>query len=235
MKSYQKTVVGDTKSLVGSLKYLVNFEKYLNWTCPTEKSKFRSVDTYLDMLCSCVIKLVQKSATKLQGAMGDGMSPMDAFDKVAALTIVDAAKLHTVLFSLKFFNKTVESLAEGSNKIAMQNMALMFAVDNVQTFATQLIDTKSINQQAMEHVKDLYTQLLDDLHPDALTLCEVWGIQDSELMSTIGHSNGKPYENLLENAKTFGMLNKFDVHPAMLEYMKARNGENIAATPSPKM
>merc|ERR1712146_777149 len=160
-------------------------------------------------------------ATKLQGAMGDGMSPMDAFDKVAALTIVDAAKLHTVLFSLKFFNKVVESLAEGSNKIAMTNMALMFAVDNVQTFATQLIDTKSINQQAMEHVKDLYTQLLDDLHPDALTLCEVWGIQDSELMSTIGHSNGK----------TFGMLNKFDVHPAMLEYMKARNGENIAATP----
>jgi len=148
---------------------------------------------------------------------------------------VDAAKLHTVLFSLKFFNKVVETLAEGSNKIAMYNMALMFAVDNVQTFATQLIDTKSINQQAMEHVKDLYTQLLDDLHPDALTLCEVWGIQDTELMSTIGHSNGKPYENLLENAKTYGMLNKFDVHPAMLEYMKARNGDNIAATPSPKM
>lgn len=148
---------------------------------------------------------------------------------------MDAAKLHTILFSLKFFNKVVESLAEGSNKIAMYNMGLMFAVDNVQTYATQLIDTKSINQEAMEHVKDLYTQLLDDLHPDAVTLCEVWGIEDSELFSTIGHSNGKPYENLLENAKTFGQLNKFDVHPAMLEYMKARNSENVSATPSPKM
>jgi len=84
LKSYQKTVVGDTKGLVGSLKYLVDFKKYLSWDCPSEKSKFRSIGTYMDMLCSCVIKLVQKSATKLQGAMGDGMSPVDAFDKVAA-------------------------------------------------------------------------------------------------------------------------------------------------------
>jgi len=51
-------------------------------------------------------------------------------------------------------------------------------------------------------------------------LVEGFGFPDSFLRSTIGDSNGKPYENLYRVAKEQGLLNAFDVHPAMLEYIK---------------
>jgi len=38
--------------------------------------------------------------------------------------------------------------------------------------------------------------------------------------STIGHSNGTPYINVYTRAKKQGLLNTFDVHPVMHEYIK---------------
>ena len=58
---------------------------------------------------------------------------------------------------------------------------------------------------------------------DALSLVEGWGVPDVLLKSTIGHSNGKVYENLYEAAVKFGELNKMDVHPTMMQIIKGRN------------
>ena len=41
LKSYQKVIMGETKGLLGTLKYIARYEKYLDWSCPTEKTKFR--------------------------------------------------------------------------------------------------------------------------------------------------------------------------------------------------
>jgi hypothetical protein len=39
--------------------------------------------------------------------------------------------------------------------------------------------------------------LLEELRPDCLGLVEAFGYDDNILMSAIGSSNGKPYENLI--------------------------------------
>lgn len=46
LKSYQKAMVGETKSLSGTLKYLAHHDKYTNYVAPTEKSKYRLTETY---------------------------------------------------------------------------------------------------------------------------------------------------------------------------------------------
>jgi len=196
LKSYQKAMVGETKSLVGTLSYLSNIQQHLNYSAPTDKAKYRLTSTYLEMFASCTVRLTKKAAAKMKQAMAKGLNGQDAFDKVGALLIVDAAKLHTILFTLKYFDEVVKSLAEGPNKIALNNLALLFSVDCIQTFAGQIIDTRSINAAGMGFVKDLFAQLLEDIHPEAIGLAEAWGYTDAILGSAIGHSNGKPYENL---------------------------------------
>jgi len=90
-------------------------------------------------------------------------------------------------------------------------------------FSSQVIETGSASQECYSIMSNLFEDMLDSIHPDALVLMESWGFTDDYLNSTLGHSNGKPYENLMHVAKTYGQLNKIDIHPAMLEYIKAQN------------
>lgn len=238
LKGYQKAMVGETNGLKGTLKYLVNHDKYSNYVAPTEKSKYRLTETYLDMFASTTIRLIQKSAIKMQESMGNGMNGRDAFDKVGAISILEAAKMHSILFTLKFFVKVVSKLAEGPNKIALNRLALLFSVDMLHANSSQIIEAKCISAEGIGYTKELFDELLEEIHPDAFGLVEAWGYLDSQIGSTIGHSNGKPYENLLKSAKTYGQLNQFDVHPTMLEYIKTqkqiREGKG-AAGPLPKL
>jgi hypothetical protein len=39
--------------------------------------------------------------------------------------------------------------------------------------------------------KEVYAELLEEIHVDALSLLEGFGYKDNMLRSTIGHSNGK--------------------------------------------
>lgn len=99
LKSYQKVQVGEDKSLVGTLSYLSNIQQHKRYTAPTDESYYKSTRTYLDLLAAATVRLIGKAAAKIQEAKQNGANNMDAFDKVGALLIVDAAKLHTILFT----------------------------------------------------------------------------------------------------------------------------------------
>lgn len=237
LKSFNNAMTGKTKSLVGSLKYFTKLNQYQSYQAPKDKPSYRKTQTYIDIFSKMVLGLVQKSGTKMQDSVKKGMKPNDAFDQIGALTIVDAAKVHSVLFTLKFFNETVKSLAEGAIKIAFQRLAILFCIDQLCVFTSQAIEVRAVNEDTIAFVKEIYEELLDEVHADAFVLCEGWGYTDEHLRSDIGHSNGKPYENLLNNAKKNGMLNQFDVHPTMLEYIKNQEAlkSGVANKPNPKL
>ena len=66
--------------------------------------------------------------------------------------------------------------------------------------------------------------IIEKVHVDAFKLIEAFEIPDILLQSTIGHSNGKVYENLLNMAKSQTTINSMDsIHPAMLEIIPRRN------------
>jgi len=52
-----------------------------------------------------VAALVQKSGMKMMTLMGDGHKARSIFDQKVGLIMVDAAKIHTVLFTMSFFEK----------------------------------------------------------------------------------------------------------------------------------
>jgi hypothetical protein len=62
--------------------------------------------------------------------------------------------------------------------------------------------------------------LLEELRPEALSLVESFGYDDSSLMSAIGASNGRPYENLMEWADKYNTLNRKEERDQVIETIK---------------
>jgi len=110
-------------------------------------------------------------------------------------------------------------MAEGAAKSALSKLALIFAIDQLFAYTKQGLETDTLNQSIINFCVEIYEELLEEVHVDALVLAEGFGYPDSMVNSTIGNSNGKPYENLYQHAKKHGLLNKFDVHPVMEEYI----------------
>ena len=129
-------------------------------------------------------------------AISNGIKARDAFDKKIGMTIIDAAKLHSVLFTLQFFDKKVRSMSEGPIKLAFSRLVLIFAIEQLHVYTSQALETDSVDSTVIEFTKEIFEELLEELHVDALPLAEGFALPDCMIRSTIGHSNGKPYENL---------------------------------------
>jgi len=95
-------------------------------------------------------------------------------------------------------------------------------VDNVLLMGSQLFEAGAVDEVFISASRELFESLLDEVHEDALVLAEGFGFPElfMEKKSAIANADGKIYENLMWSAKKFGMLNQFDIHPTMLEYIK---------------
>jgi len=98
---------GENQKLVGSLKYLSKIDVYSSYKCPEKKEAYRDVNTYLSIFSRIVCLLVQKGGIKMMTFLGDGVKARDVFDQKIGLTIVEAARVHAVLFTLKFFDRRI--------------------------------------------------------------------------------------------------------------------------------
>jgi len=91
--------------------------------------------------------------------LGDGHKARDIFDQKIGLTIVDAAKVHSILFTLKFFDKKLKTMTEGPLKLALSRLALIFANEQLFVFSRQAIETESVNNQTMSWCSEIYEEL----------------------------------------------------------------------------
>jgi hypothetical protein len=195
MKGFEAAMSGNTEKLVGSMKYIGDVAKGNEFALPVEKIAFRDPKTYLKIFKNIVIKLIEKGSMQMMEGMGNGEPMRDIFDKKIGLTIVDAAKAHTLYFTLKFFLEKIDSLganpAHAAIKEGWVRLALIFSIDQLFVYTSQAVETGSLNQAAVVFTKEVYAELLDEIHVDALSLLEGFGYKDNMLRSTLGHSNGK--------------------------------------------
>jgi hypothetical protein len=107
-------------------------------------------------------------------------------------------------------------------KKAFSKLVLMFAVDQLLTMSSQAFEAKAVTAEFLGHARDLFEDLLDEIHEDAMVLAEGFQWPESYLENNhvLARADGKIYENLMGFTKKYGMLNQIDVHPTMLEYIK---------------
>ena len=90
-------------------------------------------------------------------------------------------------------------------------------------FASTIFSSGAADQKFFEEANQTYENLLEEINGDALILAEGFKYPEFyENQSALGNPNGKPYENMMVFAKKYAMLNTFDVHPTMLEYIAAQ-------------
>ena len=82
---------------------------------------------------------------------------------------------------------------------------------------TQILSAGTMSQLHIEPLIKIKENLTSELAPHLLVLVEATKMEEWDLLSCIGHENGKPYHNLYNCAKSIGALNKFSdsVHPVI--------------------
>lgn len=223
LRSLDYVTRGETKKLTGSIKYFADMNKIASYNPPKEKSQWRLPKTYEKMFKKTVTHIVQKSGGSMMTWLGEGIAPKNVFDQKVALGLTKAAKVHTVMFTMKYFGEKVEQIEDLAIRNSLEKLVLIFGIDQLMEFADVCVKADAVDAEIQRITKEIYEELLEEISVDALSLVEGWGVPDVLLKSTIGHSNGKVYENLYEAAVKFGELNKMDVHPTMMQIIKGRN------------
>jgi hypothetical protein len=133
MKGFEAAMSGNVEKLVGSMKYIGDVTSAKEFSLPVEKIGYRDPKTYLRIFKNIVIELIKKSSMQIIEGIGNGEPMRDIFDKKIGLTIVDAAKAHTLYFTLKFFLEKIDSLGANPAHVAIKEgwvrLALIFSID----------------------------------------------------------------------------------------------------------
>jgi hypothetical protein len=133
MKGFEAAMSGNSEKLVGSMKYIGDVANSKEFLLPAEKIGFRDPETYLKIFKNIVVKLIEKGSMQMLEGLGNGEPMRDIFDKKIGLTIVDAAKAHTLYFTLRFFLEKIDSLGANPEHAAIKEgwtrLALIFSID----------------------------------------------------------------------------------------------------------
>ena len=224
LKSFNLVTNDNPKKLLDQFKYFQDMEVLSEYKTPTEKEEYFKISTYVKAFRKGAIFITQRSAAKLMTAISEqNLAPNEAFNHKASFLVTKAAKLHAMQYFITAFEEYIQKFS-GAIKNAMQNLCILFSVDQILEYANFLVMAEVFDSEQLKILRDVYEELLEKVHVDSLVLLEGFSYPDIFLQSTIGHSNGKVYENLLAMAKTHSTLNRMpNVHPAILEIIPQRN------------
>jgi len=86
--------------------------------------------------------------------------------------------------------------------------------------ASKVYETAILPPEAFQAINRKRESLLAELRPEALTLMEAFEYSDNTLQSAIAHSNGRPYENLIEWARKHNSINRPEERAQVIEAIK---------------
>ena len=228
LKNFRKATLEEDAEIPKVMSYLKNLDSQENYEFPKDKKSLQDINEYIQIFSKTLLRLIQKIVIKLNTAISEkDQDPMSAFNKVTAVSQVEASKIHVVLYTLKDFNEFYNTLPAGEIKTNLYTLCMIFALEQLKVYAYSTISTNTLNQSSMSILTEIYEEQLDKIHPNALILAEGHGILDEYLGSTIGNSNGKPYENIVNASKEFIKSNQNDVTPIMVEYINAKKQELV--------
>ena len=220
-KSYNLAIKNQSKAkLLDQMSYFNEMEKHFNFKA--DSTKLRDIVTYINIFAKTTLSLCRK-ANLIKKNMSSTINDKDFYDKKVGTIMTEATLSHGFCITLKFFNDKVSSLPDSALKRSLSKLGLLAAVFFIDQISSAIFACDAVETEFFQNTRELHENLLNEIHPDALVLAEGFGFPEFYLsrFSNLANSDGKIYENLMNYAKQYGTLNKFDVHPTMLEYIDA--------------
>ena len=177
-------------------QYFLHSDKLDDLQLSEDKSVFNNTENLLNILGKTCLYLLQKTAQHMMGQIQDGKDPRDVWDLKSGFQLREIGHMHAIYQTYMLFLQKINKIEDQSLKKVLKKLAVFYGLYYVQQHASSIVEAEAVNGRHLEIIEGLYEEYLDILEKDALALIEAYSIGDSCLGSEIGHSNGKPYENL---------------------------------------
>lgn len=182
---------------------------------------------------------VHRAGARLDAERARGAGPDDAWND-CAVDLVDASRAHCALVCLRNFVDEARGAAGGGVRAALERLAALHALLQVQDAAGEWAGHVTAAQAAA--ARGAVRALLRELRPDAVALVDAFEFPDNVLMSALGRYDGMVYESLYAAARA-SPLNKEDPLPAFAQAMRphldlkfiAKNAKKVRSGPSPRL
>jgi len=168
---------------------------------------------------SCILNTMT-IRIKMMDELSSGLDPKAIWDYKIGSRLWDIGKIHGIISIASNAWERIRNNTSGKLNEVMNKVFIYFLLDMIECHAKLLSRTNSFSNEAFEYLQESKEDLIEYLDDHALVLAESPNFHDNILMSAIGHSNGKPYENLYEWTNKYSVLNnlKDRVHPAIIEH-----------------
>lgn len=190
------------------------------FTLPKTKSDFENLDILIQMFAHSALINTQRAGLIMMEKIGEGHDPKKVFDTMLGSRLWSMGKVHGVYSIARNAVQRLATLKAGLLKEVLSKVFVYFMLDMAVTHSSLLARTESVDSESFSIVQEIKEDLLEYIDDHALVLAESIRIPDESLMSAIGHSNGKPYDNLFKWANEYGALNQLPdgVHPGIIKY-----------------
>lgn len=217
-----KVAKGDLSAATGQFAYLLKMDELEEFAVPTDKQALLDLPTVLKIIQKNSAFFVKKTSMSFMQHTLEGLDLKKVFNTKMGVQLVNMAKCHTIYVHSEAFFSKIATLEAGPIKNALTSLAVVFTGELFKEFGANFLESESINPDLASGMNELVDEHVEKLYPDLLVLSEALQIPDEILGSAIGHSNGKPYENLYTWATKFGSLNQFvdRIHPVILKHKK---------------
>ncbi|CAD8065474.1 unnamed protein product [Paramecium sonneborni] len=176
------------------------------------------------LLESNVIHSIQYTNDKMMTHINNGQDPKSVWDYKVGTDLWNSANNFIEYYKYISFLQTIDSTDNINTKKVLRDLADLFAASILLDGSSTLIENGVINVESIKLIREFYTLQLSIIKPEAIGLVEAFRYNDASLRTTIGCSDGQPYEKIYHSAVNDNSLNKYDFKPIInqLKNIKAR-------------
>lgn len=166
-----------------------------------DRSSLTSVPFLLGLFQYRAVTAIARAGEALTRSRESGLPHEESWNKAATL-LYRAACSHVHFFIFEKFVASIKQCEDEGCCRILNNLAVVFALSNIND-GEQWLGLLHYDEAVWAH--ELLEEACAALRPDAVALTDAFDFPDRVLNSTLGRSDGRVYEALLEEARRSGL------------------------------
>jgi len=219
--------------LQDNVSYLKNLQEILSiQKCVAKRPSDFSLEVLLSTLQANAAILIFRAGKSLMKGAQEG-SFKDSWDKKAGISLIEAARAHTTLYTFKAFVEKINNEIGSANlKTVLQRLCLLYGIEKIIEHPLGLVESEYLSSKQFIWLRQRKEELLEEIRPDAIGLVDAFGYPDNTIRSALGVYDGNVYETLMSWVREKNTFNKEDLTETIKKYQKGIQGIN---RPLPKL
>lgn len=221
---------GKLDKVNGYCQYLKNGDELNNFNEKFDEDLSNRVNMKKFWQKAVFMKLMVISEQVIE--LSANMSIRDIFNKKITIKVHECSKLHSILFTYDYFLEYIDEVLHFETKESLYRLAQLFIIDLTLQNAHLFLGLNVISSEQIKKLNQVFEKTLEDIFCDCLKLTDPFMIDDGVNYSALVNSNERPYENLYDLAKKFGVVNNTDLTGA---YLNTIRKASIETYPNPRL